>query len=289
MLSCLRSYCIYVPLVFLYTAVLGILALIASLFDSTGRIQHGFARAWSRVILWTFGAPIRVEGLDRIDTTKPHLYVFNHISSVDIPLIYAHLPFPFRIMAKKELFRYPFMGWYLRRAGEIPIDATNALHSMRSLKLGIEALRRGMPLVVFPEGGRSADGRIQPFLAGAFYVAIKAQVEIVPAALVGTFEMLPMDSFHVRPRPLAMIFGAPISTAGYNVRQMDQLAALAQTAVENLYYSTADISTRHTSPQSCHPESAVSAGEGSLSSLMTSPARNENEGSTNDSKLKTKN
>jgi 1-acyl-sn-glycerol-3-phosphate acyltransferase len=241
-LSRLRSYCIYVPLVFLYTAVLGILALIASLFDTTGRIQHGFARAWSRAILWTFGSPIRVEGLERIDTSKPHLYVFNHISAVDIPLIYAHLPFPFRIMAKKELFRYPFMGWYLRRAGEIPIDATNALHSMRSLKLGMEALRRGMPLVVFPEGGRSKDGRIQPFLAGAFYVAIKAQVEIVPAALVGTFEMLPMDSFHIRPRPLAMVFGAPISTTGYDVRQMDQLAALAQTVVQDLYYSRTEIS-----------------------------------------------
>lgn len=245
-LSRLRSYCFYVPLVFLYTAVLGILALIASLFDSTGRIQHGFARAWSRVILWTFGSPVRVEGLDQIDVTKPHLYVFNHISAVDIPLIYAHLPFPFRIMAKKELFRYPSLGWYLRRAGEIPIDATNALHSMRSLKLGIEALRRGMPLVVFPEGGRSADGRIQPFLAGAFYIAIKAQVEIVPAALAGTFEMLPMNSFHIRPRPLSMVFGPPISTAGYNVRQMDQLAALAQSAVEDLYYSRTTISDPRT-------------------------------------------
>jgi 1-acyl-sn-glycerol-3-phosphate acyltransferase len=239
--SRLRSYCFFVPLIFLYTGVIGAMALVVSLFDSSGRRQHEFARLWSRLILWTFGSPAKVEGFDRVDVNRPHLYVMNHISAVDIPLIYAHLPFQFRIMAKKELFRYPFLGWYLRRAGEIPIDPSNALHSMRSLKLGIEALRGGMPLVIFPEGGRSLDGKVAPFLPGAFYVAIKAQVEIIPVAIVGTFEMLPMNSFHAHPRPLEMMAGAPISTSGYTVRQMDKLAALAQTAVEDLYYSHAAI------------------------------------------------
>jgi len=237
----LRSYCFFVPAIFLYTGAIGAVALIVSLFDSSGRRQHEFARFWSKLILKTFGSPVQIEGLEKIDITKPHLYVANHISAVDIPLIYASLPFQFRIMAKKELFRYPFMGWYLQRAGEIPIDPSDALHSMRSLKMGVDALRRGMPLVIFAEGGRSPDGRVMKFLGGAFYVAIKAQVEIVPVALVGTFEMLPMNSFHAHPRTLEMIFGEPIPTTGYTVRQMDELAAKAQAAVEEMYYAHSEI------------------------------------------------
>ena len=255
--SRLRSYGFYVPLVFLYTGVLGTAALGASLFDRSGRAQHRVARLWARMILAALGAPVEVCGLAEVDTTKPHLYVCNHLSAVDIPVIYAYLRFPFRIMAKKELFRYPFLGWHLRRSGQIPIDASNALHSMRSLKLGTETLRAGMPLVVFPEGGRAADGAVQPFLGGAFYVALKAQVEIIPFALVGTFEMLPIDTFLVKPRPLKMIFGAPISTAGHAVREMEQFAARAQAAVEDLYYANSEIPRR----ESAREEPRLAAAE----------------------------
>src|SRR5258708_36261531 len=110
MLSRLRSYFFWDPLVWLYTIVLGCCSLLCSLFDGSGRIQHSFARLWSRMILGTIGAPLRVEGLEKIDTSKAHVYVVNHLSALDIPIMYAYLPFQFRILAKKELFRYPFMG-----------------------------------------------------------------------------------------------------------------------------------------------------------------------------------
>src|SRR5579872_791750 len=133
LLSRLRSYCIFVPLVFLYTGVLGIFSLLCSLFEGSGKIQHGIARLWSQMILATVGAPVAITGLDAIDTSKPHLYVFNHLSAVDIPVIYTQLRFPFRIMAKRELFRYPFLGWHLKRSGQIPIESESALSSMRSM------------------------------------------------------------------------------------------------------------------------------------------------------------
>jgi 1-acyl-sn-glycerol-3-phosphate acyltransferase len=241
LLSSLRSYLIFDPLVFLYTAVLGTLSLISSLFDPSGRIQHGFARLWAWLILRTCLTRVTTTGLERVDTTKPHLYAANHISAIDIPVLYTELPFQFRIIAKQELFRYPFLGWHLRRSRQIPVDSTSAASSMRSLNRAAETLRGGMPMVVFPEGGRSDDGKVQPFLSGAFYVAIKTQVEIIPVAIIGTFEMLRINSFHIRPRPLKMLVGDPISTVGYTTRDMEKLAAIVQKAIEDLYYAHAEV------------------------------------------------
>src|SRR5258708_8590656 len=181
-----RSYFIWDPLIWLYTIVLGALSLLCSFFDKDGRIQHAFARLWSRVILWTIGAQPQIEGLEKIDTNKAHVYVVNHLSALDIPVLYAHLPFQFRILAKQELFRYPFMGWHLRLSGQIPVDTENPRGSIRSLNRAVAAIRDTMPLVVFPERARSEDGRPQPFMSGAFFAAIKAQVEVVPMAIVGT-------------------------------------------------------------------------------------------------------
>jgi 1-acyl-sn-glycerol-3-phosphate acyltransferase len=248
-LSRARSYCFYDPLVFVYTGVLGAVSLISALFDRSGRIQHKIATLWARLILKTIGAKVTVEGLESTDITKPHLYVFNHLSAMDIPVIYGDFHFPFRIMAKRELFRYPFLGWHLRLSGQIAINSDSALASMRSINRAVDSLRNGMPLVIFPEGGRSDDGRIKPFQRGAFYAAIKAQVEIVPVAIIGTFETLPMNSFHIRPRPLRMVVGKPISTQGYSVRDMDKLAAIAQSAVEDLYYPHAPVAGSRSQPE----------------------------------------
>ena len=140
-------------------------------------------------------------------------------------------------MAKKELFRYPFMGWHLRRSGQIPVDAASAMASMRSLMRAVRSLQGGMPLVVFPEGGRSPSGQVQPFMGGAFYIAIKAGVDVVPMAIVGSYEVLPMNCFHIRPGPMELAVGEPISTAGYSLRDMDVLAARVRKAIEELYYA----------------------------------------------------
>ena len=239
--SSLRSYLFLDPLIFFYTGILGSISLISSLFDRSGRVQHSIARLWAWLILKTCMTQVSVSGLDQIDTTKPHLYAANHISALDIPVLYTRLPFQFRIIAKQELFRYPFLGWHLRRSGQIAVDATSAASSMRSLNRATKTLQDGMPMVVFPEGGRSSDGKVQPFLGGAFYVAIKTQVDVVPVAIISTFEMLPMDSFHIRPRPLKLVVGEPIPTQGYKARDMDKLAAIVQRSVEDLYYAHAEV------------------------------------------------
>jgi 1-acyl-sn-glycerol-3-phosphate acyltransferase len=235
--SRLRSYFVWTPLVWLYTLILGCVSLIVSFFDPTGERQQNIARLWSRMILWTVGAKVQVEGLDKIDIRKPQVYVVNHLSAFDIPVLYTHLPFQFRILAKKELFRYPFMGWHLRRSGQIPVVLENPKASVRSLNLAVAAIRKGNSLVIFPEGGRSPDGQLQSFMGGAFYAAVKAQVDVVPIVLVGTYEMLKMNSYHIKPGPIQMIVGSPIPTAGMSTRDIAKITEQARIVIGDLYYS----------------------------------------------------
>jgi len=170
-----------------------------------------------------------------LQLSQPVIFAANHLSAIDIPVLYAEVPNQFRIMAKKELFRYPFLGWYLQRSGQIPIVVGDAHASLRSLNRASDALRKGMPLVVFPEGGRSATGELQQFMGGAFYVAIRAQVPIVPVAIVGSYELLPINSFHVIPGEVGLVFGEPIPTAGMRMRDSAELSARVRQQIAELY------------------------------------------------------
>jgi 1-acyl-sn-glycerol-3-phosphate acyltransferase len=234
-LSRLRSYFIFDPLVWMYTVVLGIISIPVSLFGDKGRILHGFARFWSRLIMTTISSPTKVTGLESIDTTKPYVYAVNHASALDIPMLYVYLPFEFRIAFKKELLSYPIVGWHLKRSGQICVDQQNPARSISSIRAALKSLKSGMPLVIFPEGGRTPDGEIKPFLPGALFLAIKAQVDIVPVALVGTYELLPMNTYHIKCRPLEMRVGQPISTSEYTLRNMEALSDRVHHAVVDLY------------------------------------------------------
>jgi 1-acyl-sn-glycerol-3-phosphate acyltransferase len=156
---------------------------------------------------------------------------------VFLRVVYVYLPFQFRIAFKKELLSYPVVGWHLKRSGQVCIDQQNPAHSISSIRAALKGLKAGLPLVIYPEGGRTPDGEIKPFLPGAFFLAIKAQVDIVPVALVGTYELLPMDTYHIKSRPLEMRVGGPISTAGLTIRDMEAVSARVQKAVEELYYA----------------------------------------------------
>ena len=119
------------------------------------------------------------------------VYAVNHASALDIPVLYVYLPFEFRIAFKKELLSYPIVGWHLKRSGQLCVDQQNPARSIGNIRAALKSLKGGMPFVIFPEGGRTPDGDIKPFLPGALFLAIKAQVDIVPVALVGTFDCCP--------------------------------------------------------------------------------------------------
>jgi 1-acyl-sn-glycerol-3-phosphate acyltransferase len=236
-LSRLRSYFIFDPLIWLYTVVMGLVAIPVSLLGDKERILHNFARTWSVLIMKTIFSPVKITGLAKIDTSKPHVYAVNHASALDIPVLYANLPFQFRILFKSELLSYPIIGWHLRRSGQVCINQQDPARSVAQIRSALKSLKTGMPLVIFPEGGRTPDGEIKPLMPGAFFLAIKAQADIVPVALVGTYELLPMNTYHIKSQPLEMRVGVPISTAGLKGHDMESLAAKVQKAMEALYDS----------------------------------------------------
>ena len=238
LLSALRSYFFLDLLIWGYTIAFGLASIPFGFFDKDGSVLHGFARAWAKVTMKSILSPFKVIGLDQIDTFKPHVYAVNHGSALDIPALYAFLPFQFRIVHKKELWSYPIVGWHLKRSGQVCVDQQNPTRSVGQIKSALRTLKRGMPLVIFPEGGRTSDGKIQPFLPGAFFLAIKAQVDIVPVALRGMYELLPMNTYHIKPRRLEMRVGKPIPTAGLKMRDMEVLSSTVQRAMEEMYCDT---------------------------------------------------
>jgi 1-acyl-sn-glycerol-3-phosphate acyltransferase len=236
-MSALRSYLILDLLIWFYTLAMGLIALPGGLFDRSGRRLHWFSRAWSWLIMKTILSPVKVTGLDKIDLSKPHVYAVNHASALDIPVLYVNLPFQFRIVFKKELLAYPIVGWQLKRSGQVCIDQQKPTNSIAAIRSAVKSLKEGMPLVIFPEGGRTPDGEIKPFLPGAFFLALKAQVDIVPVALVGTYELLPMNTYHIKCRPLEMRVGEPISTAGMTMRDLEAVSGKVRAELERLYYA----------------------------------------------------
>jgi 1-acyl-sn-glycerol-3-phosphate acyltransferase len=233
--SRLRSYFIFDPLIWAYTLGLGTVSLICSLFDRSGRLQHSLARLWSWLIMKTIMSPVTIMGMEKVTGSRPRVYAVTHASALDIPILYVNLPFQFRIVFKSELLSYPFVGWHLKRSGQICINQQNPSASIGAIKSALKSLKSGMPLVIFPEGGRSPNGQILPFLPGAFFLAIKAQADIVPIALIGTFDLLPMNTYHIKSRPLEMRVGEPISTVGITLRDTETVSARVKAAIEGLH------------------------------------------------------
>lgn len=217
------TYLLLLPLIALATAFFGSISLIVGLWDKSGNQQHYIAHLWARTLLILSLSPVRLEGAEKLHLHETAVYASNHLSYYDTPVLFARLPFQFRILAKQSLWRIPFIGWYLNRSGQVPVDQSTARNAVASLNRGVQTLKHGLPLVIFPEGGRTADGQTKPFVSGAAWMAIKAQVPLVPITLVGTYELLPIHTYHLHPRPLAVIVGDPIPTAGLTTRDADAL------------------------------------------------------------------
>jgi len=213
-MSLLRSLLFSTPLIALATMVMGTLSLLASLVDRTGRTQHRLARMWGGMLLRASFIRVRTEGLERLDRNATYVFVANHASYMDIPALLAYLPFQFRFFAKKGLYKIPFLGGHLRRAGHIPVDRSSPRASLKSMSEGARIVaKRGISVLLFPEGGRCPEG-LREFKEGAAYIAIKAGVPVVPMALSGMRQLLPMGSIHLRSGQAVLRIGDPIPTAG---------------------------------------------------------------------------
>jgi 1-acyl-sn-glycerol-3-phosphate acyltransferase len=208
-----RTVFVLIPAISVYTIVLGTMSVASSLFDRRGYFAHWCARTWSRLILWTTGVTVDVEGLEQLTPGQTYVFVSNHQSIYDIPILFWSLPYQLRIIAKASLGSFPFLGWHLRRTGHMLVDRSRPEPS-RVLKWAGRLTSEGLSLIVFPEGTRSHDGRVGRFKGGSFLLALQAGLPVVPLTVVGSRHVMLKGRLATYPGHVRLIVHSPISTSG---------------------------------------------------------------------------
>jgi 1-acyl-sn-glycerol-3-phosphate acyltransferase len=210
-LHLLRTVFYLIPIIGAYTILAGTSSVVSMLWDPTGCAAHRVAQIWGRAILWTTGVRVEVRGLELLTPGATYIFVANHQSIYDIPVVFHCLRYQLRIIAKESLGRFPFIGMHLRRTGHILVDRQHPdrgaiLRHWKSL------LQRSLSLIVFAEGTRSADGQVGRFKPGAFVPAIQAGLPIVPVAIVGSRYVMRKGYLTTRPGFVEMTIHPPVRT-----------------------------------------------------------------------------
>lgn len=212
------------PLFILSTFLCGCVSIPLALIDKTGDSSMRVGRVWARSLLWITGVRVTVEGLEKIDLNRNYLFCSNHLSYMDTPVVMSNIPAQFRFLAKKGLFQIPFLGTHLSQAGHIPVPLEDPRAAVKTMNTAADVIqKRGISMLIFPEGGRS-DGVLQPFKEGGAFIAIKAGVPLLPIALIGTREVMAMGSPVFHPfRRVTLRIGDPIPTDGLTTRDRGRL------------------------------------------------------------------
>jgi 1-acyl-sn-glycerol-3-phosphate acyltransferase len=220
------------PLIIFSTLFFGVISLVASPFDRSGEFMMKTARIWARTLLWIAGVQVTVEGLEKLTPGRSYVFASNHLSYMDTPVILTHIPADFRFMAKDGLFKIPLLGTHLGQAGHIPVPRENPRASVKTMALAANTIRsRNISILIFPEGGRSHDGVLQPFKDGAAYIAIKAEAPVVPIAISGTREILAMHSATFHRGKVTLRIGDPIPTEGLTLHDRKSVTEIARSEV----------------------------------------------------------
>lgn len=220
------SLLVKAPLILLSTMVMGTISVAVSFFDAEGRKQYVISRNWARQLLFIAGIKVRMKGFEHVDPQSNYVFAGNHLSLFDTPVVLGNIPQQFLFLVNSKYVKLPFLGTHLRRSGHFSVDTTD---TRGSLKILTDAARRivdkNLSILLFPEGRRSPDGQLGEFKEGVAYIAIKAQVPIIPFALRGTREALPVGSLHLKGLPVDFVIGEPIPTAGMTLKDREDLTA----------------------------------------------------------------
>lgn len=196
-------------------------------------------RSWARSVLWASGVDVVMEGVEVIDPSRPQILVANHTSWFDVAALAAHLPGTYRFVAKKELETVPIFGPAWQACGHISIDRGDRAKAIESLAVARRKLEQDRPTVImFPEGTRSNSGELKAFKKGAFLLALQTGVEIVPAAIIGSHEIMPKGKWSIRKGTVTVRFGQPIEVSGMSVDDRDALIGRARASVLALQGAT---------------------------------------------------
>jgi 1-acyl-sn-glycerol-3-phosphate acyltransferase len=207
----------------LVTILFGIVAIAGSFFDRSGNFSHVIARIWAKSILFVGRINVTVNGRFYIDPSRSYIYMSNHQSNFDIPVLLSQLKIPFRWLAKAELFGIPLFGAAMKRAGCIRIDRSDRDSAIKSLNRAVEIIRKGVSVMIFPEGTRSRDGHIRPFKKGGFVMAVDSGAPIVPIIVHGTRHIMPRERLRIAPGKVEVEIRKPIETTGYTRENKDDL------------------------------------------------------------------
>ena len=233
-----------------------LLTLLFGLFDSQGKYAYLIARFWSWLFLIVAGVSLRVSGLNHIDPRRQYIFMVNHQSNIDIPVLFQSLAgFQLRWLAKKEMLWVPFLGWAMWAARHIAVDRGDRNDALRSLKKAQERMAGGISIVIFPEGTRSPDGGLLPFKRGGFLLAVKTQTPIVPVTINGSGKILAKGDWRLRAGEIRVTVGAPVSVEGYRPGNMRALSK----RVRELIAANLDPAEETTDRKNDRAQSAVEA------------------------------
>lgn len=210
-------------LIVLDTAIVGVLVIFFSYFDPRSNMVYLIGRFWCRLNLLLTGINVSVEGMDFIRKNQPYIVMSNHQSHVDVWALSGYMPMQLRWVIKKELRKVPIFGLGCERMGHIFIDRGRSREALQGLKMAGEKIRAGASMIIFPEGTRSPDGKLQAFKKGGFVIALEAGVPILPVAVVGGNKLLPKKSLKIMPGRMKLIIHESISVEGYTNETKEEL------------------------------------------------------------------
>lgn len=170
------------------------------------------------------GVKIVLQGLENLQPGQSYIFMSNHVSNLDPPILLPSIPGRCSVLVKKELFRTPIFGIGMRQADLVPVDRSNREAAIESMQAAVQVLRRGLHMLIYPEGTRSSDGRLLPFKKGPFHLAMESGVPVVPVTLLGTYESWPKTRFALRPGTVTVVFHPPIDPHAYPDRDSLMLA-----------------------------------------------------------------
>ncbi len=207
----------------LATIIMGSVAIVTSLVSKNGNIPHLVGRYWARSILWVSRVKVDVGGRAHIDSSISYVFMANHQSFFDIPVLLGHLPCQFRWLAKIELFKIPLFGYAMRGAGYISIDRSNRHAAIESLETAAQKIKDGVSVLIFPEGTRSRDGHLRPFKKGGFFLSIDSSAPIIPIVIRGTRRIMPKKTLRIQPGRVKIDIQKRIESTDYCRKTKDDL------------------------------------------------------------------
>jgi 1-acyl-sn-glycerol-3-phosphate acyltransferase len=189
-------------------------------------LLSGDIRFFYRVAMWSArtgvrlaGIRVQTVGLDRLDPQRTYVFMSNHVSNIDPPIMVPLIPRRTSVMVKKELFNYPILGRTMRIGSLVPVDRGNREAGIAAVRAAAAVLRRGINMLIYVEGHRSFDGRLLPFKKGPFYLAMECGVPVVPVTIAGTHSIMPKRRFAIRPGVATVIFHSPIEPENFGSRE----------------------------------------------------------------------